>query len=91
MITTHSNNRIQNRLKDLISNDDIRHIENVAMKINARKHYIRIRQFSSVLHRGNSHVDCITAIIEGNSIVTVMLSHNTQRWNDGTFKVLLSR
>ena len=91
MLTHHVMTRINNRLKGLINTQDIDHMRLVASKINSRKHYIRIKQLPTTLHLSDTSGDCVTVIIEGNNVVTAMLSHNSQRWTDGTFKVLLTQ
>lgn len=90
MITQHVENRIKNRLQGLVDNNDFIHVQSVAQSLNPRKHYIRIKQFNTPVFLDDSKGDCITFIIENNRIITAMLSFNKQRWNDGTFKVLLT-
>ena len=91
MITQHAATRITHRLNGLISKNDIKHMSKIADGLNARKHYIRIKQLGKVMHFPGSTGDCVTVIIENNNVVTAMLSRNSQRWNDGTFKVLLTQ
>lgn len=91
MLTEHVLTRINNRLAGLLDTQDIDHMRKVASKINARKHYIRIKQLPSTLYLPDTSGDCLTVIIEGNNVITAMLSHSQQRWHDGTFKVLLTK
>lgn len=91
MITQHAATRITRRLQGIITRQDVKHVAMVADKINARKHYIRIRQLDATMSIRGSNGDCVTVIIENNNVVTAMLSHNNQRWNDGTFKVWLTQ
>lgn len=91
MITNHAIERITNRLQGIITSADINHAMKVATMVNPRKHYIRIKQLPKTVYLDDSSGDCITAIVIDNRLVTMMLSHNNQRWQDGTFKVLLAR
>ena len=91
MITQHAATRITHRLAGIVTRSDIRHIDKVSSKLNSRKWYIRVRRLDKVHQVIGSTGDCLTFIVEGNNVVTAMLSDNSQRWNDGTFKVLLTQ
>lgn len=91
MITQHAATRITRRLQGIITRQDVKHVSSIADKLNSRKHYIRIKQLDAVHNIRGSKGDCVTVIIEDNNVVTAMLSFNSQRWNDGTFKVMLTQ
>ena len=91
MITQHAALRITHRLTGIVTRQDIKHIDKVSDTLNSRKWYIRVKQLDSICQVPGSTGDCITFIVENNNVVTGMLSHNNQRWTDGTFKVILTQ
>jgi hypothetical protein len=91
MITRHAYDNLENRLNGIVTRSDIEHIDKISATLTHRKYYIRIKQMGRRIYLSDTSGDCVTAIVEGNNVVTVMLSGNEQRWSDGTFKVLLTR
>lgn len=91
MITTHARTRIETRLDGIITTQDIHHIDRISQELETGKFYIRIKEMRQIMSINGSHGNCITAIIQDGNVKTVMLSERHQRWNDGTFQIIMTR
>ena len=88
MITLHARQRIENRLRGIVSKAEIAHIESVARTLGNGKYYVRVKQFATPVYLDDSRGDCVTFIVNNGNVVTGMLSFRTQTWKDG--KLLIS-
>lgn len=89
MIEQHAIER-KNRLQHLNMVITDGQLEKVARQYRKGKHYVRVASIGKwVMLPDGSHGEYITVIVKDGIVKTLMVSEKMQRWNDGTFHVMM--
>lgn len=89
-MTKHSMDRINGRMKEVGVSVDTAHLSKLRQALPHGKHYVRIVDLGRHMRTSDgSNGDTVVAIVNTGNVVTVMLSNNWQRWQDGKFHVAL--
>lgn len=91
MITIHAKDQYKNRILPATGKQiSTQRLEALGKLWPRGKHYVRVANLPKVITaKDGSTGNCITAIVNNGDIITLMLSLDTQRWADGTFRVRL--
>lgn len=85
-------NRITGRMQEAGLTIDTAHLTKLRHALPHGKHYVRIAELNQWVRTSDgSNGNTVVAIVNTGNIVTVMLSGNNQRWNDGEFHVALQK
>jgi hypothetical protein len=85
MISTHTRNRIHERLNGIVTEQDVHEFLKAAGTFTSGKHYVNVRSLGSTHWTDDSIGDCIVCVIIHGVVVTAMLSFASQRWDDGKY------
>ena len=89
MITIHAQDNIHARIKPLGYHVNMLNLARVASMYTDGKHYVKIANLPRIYSIAGSTGDTVVVILNGGNVVTVMLSNDNQRWDDGAYHVHL--